>query len=75
MDKIDIIQNLIDAQGAKIYLEIGVGNGQCFLQIKASRKIGVDIKFSLSYKRDIAKNYLENLKSNKNLKCFKIKTF
>lgn len=45
MNKEDIIQYYIDFMGAKIYLEIGVRNGDSFLAVKCNKKIGVDIYF------------------------------
>ncbi|HET7178618.1 MAG TPA: class I SAM-dependent methyltransferase [Chryseosolibacter sp.] len=42
LNRIQIIQRLIRATGARTYLEIGVNTGTCFLRIKASRKLGVD---------------------------------
>ena len=42
LNRIQIIQRLINATNAKTYLEIGVNNGRCFLRIKARRKIAVD---------------------------------
>lgn len=41
-NKVGIIQAALDALGAKTYLEIGVASGDCFLRIKAQRKIAVD---------------------------------
>lgn len=59
MDRIEIIQKLIDTTGAKRYLEIGVQHGFCFLEIRAPRKIGVDPAFNLNWKY-VLKKYLLN---------------
>ncbi len=45
MDRINIIQNLLNQQEKfeeKTYMEIGVENGLCFSKITAPRKIGID---------------------------------
>lgn len=42
LNRIQIIQRLINATNAKNYVEIGVNNGKCFLRIRAHRKIAVD---------------------------------
>ena len=51
MDRIDVIQKLIDYKKARTYLEIGVAKGLCFFKIKARRKIAVDPSFIFSKKR------------------------
>jgi hypothetical protein len=50
MNRVDVIQKTIDRIGAQNYLEIGVSTGNCFLQIKARRKVAVDPKFRLPAK-------------------------
>ena len=47
MNRIKIIQKLINKVRAKTYLEIGVAGGNCFLKIRAPTKIGVDPEFSI----------------------------
>lgn len=47
LNRIQIIQRLIDETRAKNYLEIGVNNGKCFLRIKARNKIAVDPAFRI----------------------------
>jgi SAM-dependent methyltransferase len=42
VDRTDIIQRLISKIDAKSYLEIGLGNGKNFKEIKCKIKIGVD---------------------------------
>lgn len=42
MNRVDIIQTLIDKCKAESYLEIGVQSGNCFSAIKCKSKIGVD---------------------------------
>ncbi len=41
-NKAGVIQAVLDALGARTYLEIGVASGDCFRRIKAQRKIAVD---------------------------------
>ena len=42
MNRIQIIQSLINKIGAKKYLEVGVQSGVCFRSIECETKIGVD---------------------------------
>jgi predicted O-methyltransferase YrrM len=42
MNRIDIINKLIEKKGYKSYLEIGVQNGASFNQVKCKDKVGVD---------------------------------
>lgn len=51
--RVEVIQRIINKMGAKFYLEIGVAEGRCFLQINAFRKLGVDPKFLISKKKKI----------------------
>jgi hypothetical protein len=51
VDRVKVIQSLIGRTSARTYLEIGVESGECFLQIKAPRKIGVDPKFFIPFKK------------------------
>ncbi len=53
MKRGDVIQEIIDKKKARTYLEIGIGRGMNFLQIKARRKIAVDPKIAFSRKRRI----------------------
>lgn len=48
INRINILQNIIDRKKAKTYLEIGVRSGDAFLKIKATRKLGVDPNFVIS---------------------------
>jgi len=48
MNRIDVIQNIIDKIKANIYLEIGVRSGDAFLKIKAKNKYGVDPNFTIT---------------------------
>ena len=43
INRIDLIQKMINAKRAKTYLEIGIFNGACFVPIESETKIGVDI--------------------------------
>jgi Methyltransferase domain len=42
MNRIDIIQSLLDYRAGQTYLEIGLAQGESFLPIRATRKWGVD---------------------------------
>ena len=59
LNKIKVIQDIIKRIKAKIYLEIGVEKGLCFLKIKARKKFGVDPKFLIGIKDKISK-YITN---------------
>jgi hypothetical protein len=45
MNRLTVLQAIIDKIAAQTYLEIGVQEGKIFFQIKAPRKIGVDPQF------------------------------
>lgn len=53
MNKIDIIQNIIDKTNARTYLEIGIHKGGTFLRIKARHKIAVDPYYLISTRKKI----------------------
>ena len=53
MNRVKVIQKIINKTGAQNYLEIGVSKGDCFLSIKARRKVAVDPKFNLPVKRSL----------------------
>ena len=59
LNRIKIIQRLINETRAKNYLEIGVNNGKCFLRIKARRKFAVDPAFKIPTGRKL-KYFLKN---------------
>jgi len=62
MIKETIIQEIINRKKAKTYLEIGTGNGDCFLKIKALRKIAVDPNLlPLKIKKRKLKYYFRNI--------------
>jgi len=42
MNRLEVIQAIIDCKNAKTYLEIGVESGDVFLNVKARKKIAVD---------------------------------
>lgn len=42
MNRIEIIQGLINKYNYKSYLEVGVQSGHCFTAIKCDKKVGVD---------------------------------
>lgn len=45
MNRLDIIQKLIDNIDAKSYVEIGLGQGDVFNRVKCQKKIGVDPQY------------------------------
>jgi Methyltransferase domain len=51
MDRIELIQKLINKFGFKRYLEIGVLDGYVFFQLKCKNKIAVDPEFQFDSKR------------------------
>lgn len=53
MNRLDVIQQIIDRIKAKTYLEIGVKKGKVFLNVKAKKKIAVDPKIKIGIKRKI----------------------
>lgn len=53
MDRLDVIQQIIDRIKAKVYLEIGVKKGKVFLNVKARKKIAVDPQIKINVKRKI----------------------
>jgi hypothetical protein len=59
MNRVEVIQKLIDKIKAKNYLEIGVLGGACFLGIKARKKMGVDPKLLIPKKIKIM-SYINN---------------
>ncbi len=48
MNRINVIQKIINGVSAKTYLEIGVRYGDAFLKIKAKNKNGVDPNFAIT---------------------------
>ena len=62
MDKVSVIQALIDAKKSRFYLEIGVASGDCFLKINARNKIAVDPAFTIPFKKKL-KRHVKRLKS------------
>lgn len=65
MDRLDVIQQIIDRVKAECYLEIGVKKGKAFLKIKARKKIGVDPNFKIKAKRKL-KAILKNFSNISN---------
>ena len=62
MDRIELVQNLINKNGYTSYLEIGVNRGFCFFNIRCKNKIAVDPKFEIPTWRKIL--YIFKNKSN-----------
>ncbi len=59
LNRLEVIQAIIDCKRAKTYLEIGVESGDVFLKVKASKKIAVDPEITITKKsrfRSIFKN-------------------
>ena len=54
MNRLEVIQKIIDKINAKTYLEIGVEFGATFSKINAERKIAVDPEIKISWKRKLA---------------------
>ncbi len=48
MNRIDVLQQLLDQRPQATYLEIGVQRGNVLLNLRASRKIAVDPEFQIS---------------------------
>jgi len=63
IDRMYVIQEIINRKRAKRYLEIGVREGECFLKIKAPKKIAVDphIAITPQKKRKYCLKNLSNL--------------
>ena len=53
MDKVSVIQKLISVKKARVYLEIGVASGDCFLKVAAPTKIAVDPEFTIPFRRKL----------------------
>lgn len=62
MNKLTIIQSVIDRLGAHTYLEIGVQKAKNFYKVKAPFKIAIDPAFRLKMKRKIW--YLKDFRKN-----------
>ena len=60
IDRIDIIRKVIKRIGAKNYLEIGVFNGDCFLEVRCRRKTAVDPAPKIPFKERL-KRWHKNL--------------
>ncbi|MEX0609420.1 MAG: class I SAM-dependent methyltransferase [Balneolaceae bacterium] len=55
MNRLNVLQKLIDKTGAKTYLEIGVFNGEIISHLKCPTKIGVDPNFQLRFANKVRK--------------------
>ena len=53
LNRIKIVQAILDRKSSPTYLEIGVNTGACFLKIKAKQKIGVDPQFKIPLGRKL----------------------
>jgi hypothetical protein len=51
MNRLEIVQTVIDDRRARTYVEIGVKKGKVFLHIKARKKLAVDPVLKISLKR------------------------
>lgn len=66
MNRIEVIQKIINKKNAKNYLEIGVQMGRCFLRIRAKNKVAVDPLFQIKKSKKI--RYLfKNFSNRKNI--------
>lgn len=63
MDRLELIQTLIDNRGFKNYLEIGVLGGSVFFNVRCPHKSAVDPKFKFNWKGRLG----ESLKNWDNL--------
>lgn len=63
MNRIDVLQALINRCDARTYLEIGVSAGTTFLTLKAKHKIAVDPRFKVSWTKKL--RYLLTNPSNR----------
>ncbi len=59
MDRMFVIQEIINKMRARVYLEVGVHKGECFLRIRARKKMAVDPQILISLKRK-QKYYIRN---------------
>lgn len=67
MNRIELIQKLVDAKGYKRYLEIGVLRGECFLNLTGLKTmIAVDPNFLIGRKKRISL-FLENFYGRRTL--------
>lgn len=62
MQKLTIIQSIIDKLGAQTYLEIGVQKGKNFYKVNAPFKVAIDPAFRLKLKRKLW--YLKDFRRN-----------
>jgi len=69
-NRVDLIQLIINKINAKTYLEIGVFNGYSFLNIKCSKKLGIDPDFKIKTGTKL-KSYFKNY-TNINNKYFEM---
>jgi hypothetical protein len=51
MNRVQVIQRLVDAIGGRSYLEIGVRRGSSFLPIRAKKKVAVDPALAIPWGR------------------------
>jgi len=65
INRITVIQKIINKINAQTYLEIGTSNGECFLKIKAPTKIAVDPITKISWIKRIFYDFgnISNLRS------------
>jgi hypothetical protein len=49
----EIVQRVLDRLGGRVYLEIGVQSGVCFFKVRAKKKIAVDPRFLIGWKRKL----------------------
>ena len=65
MNRQKAIQLLIDRLHARYYLEIGVFDGRCFMEIRAPYKVAVDpdMKITFRYKLHAIRKRVENLRN------------
>lgn len=70
MHRSQVLQALLDRKPNPTYLEIGVERGKLLLPLKAGRKIAVDPKFDISWRKKL-KAYLRH-KSNRSIEYYEV---
>jgi hypothetical protein len=65
MKRQEVIQSIINTLQAKYYLEIGVFDGRCFMEIRAPYKVAVDpaMKITFRYKLHAIRKRIENIRN------------
>ncbi|MCA9080250.1 MAG: class I SAM-dependent methyltransferase [Planctomycetaceae bacterium] len=70
MNRIQVLQSLLDRQIAPAYLEIGVETGYVLLALKAGRKFAVDPAFKIPWYRKLRAHF--DHRSNRHIEYFEM---